>query len=56
MKIAVQIIAFIVGTFVFITIFGDSNAVTYADLIAGLVGGSIAWGVAGRLFKDEPTP
>jgi hypothetical protein len=57
MKIVVQIIAFVVGTFVFIAIFSDSNAVTYADLIvAGAVGGGIAWGVVGRLFKDEPVP
>jgi hypothetical protein len=56
MKIVVQLIAFVVGTFVFITIFSDGNAVTYANLIAGAAGGSIAWGVAGRLFKNEPTP
>jgi hypothetical protein len=44
MKLVVQIIAFIAGTFVFINIFSDSNAVTYADLIVGAtVGGGVTW-------------
>lgn len=57
MKTVVQIVAFVIGTFIVAFLRSDGGAVTTGDLVFGaLIGGGIAAGAAGALFKDAPLP